>query len=144
MIRRPPRSTRTDTLFPYTTLFRSDGYPGAGQRPGHRNDLQSAADEAGVAARGLALGLVQDLRLPRLGGIVAILGQQLLAALDRVAALVGIEPLPVAFALDQDFWLHAFGGQVHPCVAEFEGRRTAAATPVHSGDMILPGLFSCK
>src|SRR3546814_9424739 len=29
MIRRPPRSTRTDTLFPYTTLFRSpaDGWP---------------------------------------------------------------------------------------------------------------------
>src|SRR3546814_20716643 len=31
MIRRPPRSTRTDTLFPYTTLFRSQG----GTRPGH-------------------------------------------------------------------------------------------------------------
>src|SRR3546814_8373544 len=28
MIRRPPRSTRTDTLFPYTTLFRS-AIPGA-------------------------------------------------------------------------------------------------------------------
>src|SRR3546814_19612122 len=28
MIRRPPRSTRTDTLFPYTTLFRSDGVGG--------------------------------------------------------------------------------------------------------------------
>src|SRR3546814_4072507 len=26
MIRRPPRSTRTDTLFPYTTLFRSTDY----------------------------------------------------------------------------------------------------------------------
>src|SRR3546814_5984760 len=26
MIRRPPRSTRTDTLFPYTTLCRSQGY----------------------------------------------------------------------------------------------------------------------
>src|SRR3546814_954378 len=26
MIRRPPRSTRTDPLFPYTTLFRSTGY----------------------------------------------------------------------------------------------------------------------
>src|SRR3546814_17799223 len=26
MIRRPPRSTRTDTLFPYTTLFRSGSY----------------------------------------------------------------------------------------------------------------------
>src|SRR3546814_14607764 len=36
MIRRPPRSTRTDTLFPYTTLFRSirtarQGRPGAGK-----------------------------------------------------------------------------------------------------------------
>src|SRR3546814_9937824 len=29
MIRRPPRSTRTDTLFPYTTLFRSDIKTGA-------------------------------------------------------------------------------------------------------------------
>src|SRR3546814_3983667 len=28
MIRRPPRSTRTDTLFPYTTLFRSPFHPG--------------------------------------------------------------------------------------------------------------------
>src|SRR3546814_1032265 len=32
MIRRPPRSTRTDTLFPYTTLFRS---PGRGVLPAH-------------------------------------------------------------------------------------------------------------
>src|SRR3546814_2825298 len=36
MIRRPPRSTRTDTLFPYTTLFRSASgatsrYPDAGE-----------------------------------------------------------------------------------------------------------------
>src|SRR3546814_9691526 len=30
MIRRPPRSTRTDTLFPYTTLFRSIGLVGSG------------------------------------------------------------------------------------------------------------------
>src|SRR3546814_20160628 len=32
MIRRPPRSTRTDTLFPYTTLFRSDRTDGTGGR----------------------------------------------------------------------------------------------------------------
>src|SRR3546814_5224941 len=32
MIRRPPRSTRTDTLFPYTTLFRSSG-PGQDHHP---------------------------------------------------------------------------------------------------------------
>src|SRR3546814_18410714 len=30
MIRRPPRSTRTDTLFPYTTLFRSAAWGKAG------------------------------------------------------------------------------------------------------------------
>src|SRR3546814_3659449 len=36
MIRRPPRSTRTDTLFPYTTLFRSPDDPARphGARPG--------------------------------------------------------------------------------------------------------------
>src|SRR3546814_6363500 len=37
MIRRPPRSTRTDTLFPYTTLFRSDGRSHS-HRDGHRKD----------------------------------------------------------------------------------------------------------
>src|SRR3546814_4370531 len=33
MIRRPPRSTRTDTLFPYTTLFRSQSGRGVRSRP---------------------------------------------------------------------------------------------------------------
>src|SRR3546814_1684835 len=32
-IRRPPRSTRTDTLFPYTTLFRSGLHDSVGARP---------------------------------------------------------------------------------------------------------------
>src|SRR3546814_11255192 len=36
MIRRPPRSTRTDTLFPYTTLFRSTERRG-NERPAPRN-----------------------------------------------------------------------------------------------------------
>src|SRR3546814_16118710 len=36
MIRRPPRSTRTDTLFPYTTLFRSPSAMG-GRRGGRRS-----------------------------------------------------------------------------------------------------------
>src|SRR3546814_2103670 len=41
MLRRPPRSTRTDTLFPYTTLFRSHGRVFSGRyrsslvEPGH-------------------------------------------------------------------------------------------------------------
>src|SRR3546814_9396046 len=37
MIRRPPRSTRPDTLFPYTTLFRS------GPRPPRRHDERTGA-----------------------------------------------------------------------------------------------------
>src|SRR3546814_3840090 len=41
MLRRPPRSTRTDTLFPYTTLFRSVA---AGVDP-HRLSLGLTADE---------------------------------------------------------------------------------------------------
>src|SRR3546814_10210628 len=49
MIRRPPRSTRTDTLFPYTTLFRSDPAP-ARPRPEHRQrrypGLRSRGPEA--------------------------------------------------------------------------------------------------
>src|SRR3546814_7103367 len=36
MIRLPPRSTRTDTLFPYTTLVRSPSDPGAGECPRQR------------------------------------------------------------------------------------------------------------
>src|SRR3546814_4510680 len=39
MLRRPPRSTRTDTRFPYTTLFRSESYRRRGEslgRPARR------------------------------------------------------------------------------------------------------------
>src|SRR3546814_15445194 len=38
MIRRPPRSTRTDTLFPYTTLFRSSGSTWDWYRPIYAGD----------------------------------------------------------------------------------------------------------
>src|SRR3546814_3392324 len=54
MIRRPPRSTRTDTLFPYTTLFRSDRehrgkrLPGAGES---REDEPHDRDRHGGAER---------------------------------------------------------------------------------------------
>src|SRR3546814_14284976 len=43
MIRRPPRSTRTDTLFPYTTLFRSDFF-GAEAVAQLRQDAKLIAD----------------------------------------------------------------------------------------------------
>src|SRR3546814_7434468 len=67
MIRRPPRSTRTDTLFPYTTLFRSGhqrrcagrgaevlgpAYPGGQRQPVNRAEI--------------------ELRITRLAGVLAV------------------------------------------------------------------------
>src|SRR3546814_6572170 len=54
MIRRPPRSTRTDTLFPYTTLFRS-------ARMGGASPLlpNTEAQAAALAARLQDLGVVR-------------------------------------------------------------------------------------
>src|SRR3546814_5271080 len=47
MIRRPPRSTRTDTLFPYTTLFRSRGAPTGDDGA----DIPSSTSRKELAAR---------------------------------------------------------------------------------------------
>src|SRR3546814_8200349 len=64
MIRRPPRSTRTDTLFPYTTLFRSprQGADGSGRdrrpRADRGRDLRWA-DAAGDLQRGGCAGADQ-------------------------------------------------------------------------------------
>src|SRR3546814_16573983 len=63
MIRRPPRSTRTDTLFPYTTLFRSlaDSFPfkddlygnSYGGRPVLCNDHQASGRGSGGKVLGM-------------------------------------------------------------------------------------------
>src|SRR3546814_5045344 len=61
MIRRPPRSTRTDTLFPYTTLFRS----GRGRLLGRRSttfaihQLVQCFDEIAIRARRLCACCIQ-------------------------------------------------------------------------------------
>src|SRR3546814_4894077 len=53
MIRRPPRSTRTDTLFPYTTLFRSGGRCAAvvGGRPASGGGRPVGADPGAYPSR---------------------------------------------------------------------------------------------
>src|SRR3546814_7270790 len=48
MIRRPPRSTRTDTLFPYTTLFRSVSHA---SRRGRQNRHWFRDDDGGAIPR---------------------------------------------------------------------------------------------
>src|SRR3546814_2803014 len=55
MIRRPPRSTRTDTLFPYTTLFRSRASPGPGRwQPPRPRRRRTGAGAGGTAPRAIA------------------------------------------------------------------------------------------
>src|SRR3546814_13434739 len=60
MIRRPPRSTRTDTLFPYTTLFRSAQSAFAGGRISMPDDQDRRA-----GARGARLYRLWLVPLPR-------------------------------------------------------------------------------
>src|SRR3546814_16509301 len=63
MIRRPPRSTRTDTLFPYTTLFRSpSALPARARFPAFGDDLlqrRIGDEEIGEAARRIFVGAGQ-------------------------------------------------------------------------------------
>src|SRR3546814_4610124 len=56
MIRRPPRSTRTDTLFPYTTLFRSETVAQVQRcRQGQVDDLHVRVDRVVAAGPGVVV-----------------------------------------------------------------------------------------
>src|SRR3546814_14553871 len=65
-IRRPPRSTRTDTLFPYTTLFRSpDPGRGAPARGGDEIARRSAQGRCHGPRRAEAENSIASLRVQR-------------------------------------------------------------------------------
>src|SRR3546814_9118604 len=92
MIRRPPRSTRTDTLFPYPTLFRS---------------AQSSAGSAGASAQSatVASGFADD------AGVSATVAQGTLLQAKTIAASL----LPSDFSQDGLFWTNGFtGNQSNP------------------------------
>src|SRR3546814_963746 len=69
MVRRPPRSTRTDTLFPYTTLFRS--YQ---PEPGYRADGNCRA--CMVEVEGERVLAASCIRTPREGMVVKSASQR--------------------------------------------------------------------
>src|SRR3546814_11746910 len=60
MIRRPPRSTRTDTLFPYTTLFRSGL---------DRLAIDAPHDALGTRRRGQRTGIAEVMAVDRQQGL---------------------------------------------------------------------------
>src|SRR3546814_16467990 len=94
MIRRPPRSTRTDTLFPYTTLFRSPALPprtllaDTAQFPG---EIEAAVDER---LRQIGRRIVGDMEiLPQLQRVERRSGVKRRQVADR-AVFVDDDPLP--------------------------------------------------
>src|SRR3546814_5271851 len=122
MIRRPPRSTRTDTLFPYTTLFRSALLAEFGARGGIVNRVAQAAERVDqpallrlCAAPHAAAGDFVDL----LHGAVARLGD---AAGEVAVALLD-------HRLDH---LPHFGGQRPGDVERAGEARGADAVGVHA------------
>src|SRR3546814_10984383 len=91
MIRRPPRSTRTVTLFPYTTLFRSmAGGVGGRAGLGRRRRRFDALGCAGVAVQRQAEGVVLrvDVQPDDLDGVAHQSALDLLGAVVFVRAHV--------------------------------------------------------
>src|SRR3546814_20825188 len=100
MIRRPPRSTRTDTLFPYTTLFRS-GHQRA--RIGQRIAILEAEDRQ-LAERRVddlhARLVVSDVR-QRLKGLLGFLIDERGVALREGPTVAVLARQPQRMALNQ-------------------------------------------
>src|SRR3546814_12346856 len=92
MIRRPPRSTRTDTLFPYTTLFRSFGY---GSYRGH-DVITSTFVESIFPMTEWGVHQVTNFHVTETDGDTA----KGLAYLGGKVSLKGHEPLQVHAACD--------------------------------------------
>src|SRR3546814_4150328 len=125
MIRRPPRSTRTDTLFPYTTLFRSRARGGAHQQGVGFVDRRHAdavaldlEGDAGIAV----LARIQAQRTVADAGSAAHP-----AAHTRIDAGVAVIIVLAAGAADRE--RIRTGHQRHVAVAA--GRSAAAAAAAH-------------
>src|SRR3546814_1484721 len=88
MIRRPPRSTRTDTLFPYTTLFRSVLQLGIVLRIGIFMPplLERDAVIIPIGAQDAECGQ-ERVHQRRMIGITAVFPVELPVALDDLAAV---------------------------------------------------------
>src|SRR3546814_2660049 len=91
MIRRPPRSTRTDTLFPYTTLFRSDRL-----MPWTREDM------AARAALELQDGFYVNLGIGIPTLVANFVPSDIEVVLQSENGMLGIGPFPYDDEVDPD------------------------------------------
>src|SRR3546814_8319178 len=118
MLRRPPRSTRTDTLFPYTTLFRSraGGDDVAGLQAHEAADVADQvrhAEHHGAGAailEALAVHLEPEGEILRVGHFV----RRHQPGADRAEGVGALALHPLAGALDLEA---ALGDVVHDAIA---------------------------
>src|SRR3546814_19445081 len=83
MIRRPPRSTRTDTLFPYTTLFRSGSQGNGGCRRDRREPRRCRHTRCRNLRRGAATVAVASLAAIGHRRFRLVVGGHLIRGRDR-------------------------------------------------------------
>src|SRR3546814_895539 len=111
MIRRPPRSTRTDTLFPYTTLFRSDLSLGQGREPVRAHVTQhmeftisGSVDDERIFDNFATKWLVADLVTPRnrVPSIAQVFHAYTLSGASSIVDPSSCNNLPVARALSSE------------------------------------------
>src|SRR3546814_2479919 len=94
LLRRPPRSTRTDTLFPYTTLFRSIGFDAAARRRWlFRRDLLCGL--GGVDLGGLGLDQLDDV-IDHVGILHMVVGDA--REIDHVGAVAAAGDAAIGLA----------------------------------------------
>src|SRR3546814_15198198 len=112
MIRRPPRSTRTDTLFPYTTLFRSHDISVSGREP--RKVMTAYARLPALRLRLVAthFGLSRHERCRQV------------AALRRIVAAARSAPLLRLGDFNEWLWPHRNQGDLASLLRPYDGRPT--------------------
>src|SRR3546814_17429385 len=115
MIRRPPRSTRTDTLFPYTTLFRS------GARAMKNFDVVIAG--AGMAGASLAAAIARNASV----------------------LLLEMESQPGYHAPGRSvaFWAERYGGPAIQPLTTYSGSFMRTPDPAFSNTPFLPATGAC-
>src|SRR3546814_6985887 len=128
MIRRPPRSTRTDTLFPYTTLFRSGIWGSlACRRGGGGIDLCGVGPRFHGDLQGLAFAVISNaMRNPSPGA-------GFLATLEMTARVPASSPMPSILLVEDEtaiadtvlYALRAEGFEARHCLTGQEGLRVA-------------------
>src|SRR3546814_9944939 len=107
MIRRPPRSTRTDTLFPYTTLFRSQQpvgeVPGQMQRllvgdlgRGWQRPRRPRGRQAGAVADGEDVRIAVDLQVGAHAQLLDMVARQALRSAEQTSELQSLMRTPSA------------------------------------------------